>query len=569
MGVTPASRLGCRSSLEVAVSRIHQFLAVLALLALSLAVWSAPVEGDANPRNRTFNVRDYGAVLDGKADDAPAIMAAFAAMRVAGHPLGTLLIPGVARIASPLDLDGGYRNVTSEGQWSTGGGETLIIDVVGALRPDAGIGVAVKLHGARNVRADIRFDHGGKDGDIGLQVEDLDLCDLGVDGTDFAGILLYADASADRTKRIRSTKIHRVFASNCGQAIYWRGIEAFGSFEMVWDRNCTHGSVFKECADTGIQHYENFSPSTQTVGLLFEDCNMFQVGVLTFGDRAKEALIEIRGGDFGSIQRIRASGRPDRPVGDTSPDGLRLVNVKSVSIDNLQTFRCKAGLHAIGSTFKVKCHNSLTSDINPLVIEGSPQYPAPRMEVGAWYRYTLRESVRVLDNVTGGTLRLYGSIYDMNIDDVPGLYAIDCRSAGLVLDVAGLTQEYRANIAGSIFHPRPDNVRGVAQARLQNPLVHGQAGERPLAAGAVLRNASERTLCLWVTVRVRATADAAASAQALLGPDAGALTAVGMVARPAGGGEGVETLFLRVPPWWSYRVDVTSATVEKAAGYLE
>jgi len=460
--------------------QLRTFFSLLSLFALLLTspVCAAPPEP---PATRLFNVKDYGAVLDGKTDDARAIMTAFAAMKVNGHPSGTLLIPGVARIGSMLDLDGGYRNVTQEGQWSTGAGEELRILVVGALRPDPGIGVAVKLHGSRNTWTDIRFDKGGRADDIGLQVEDLDLADIGVTGTDFAGTLLFADATADRTKRIRSTKIRQVYASNCGQAIEWRGIEAFGSFEFVWDRNCVRGSHFKDCADTTIKYYENFSPATQSIGLHFEECNMFSVGVISLGDRAKEALLQITGGNFGSIQRLRASGRPDRPTDATSTVGLKLLNVKSVCIDNLQTFRCRIGLHALGSSFSVKCHYSMTSDINPLVVEGTPQSPAPRIDIGAFYRYTLRESVKVLDNVTGGVLHLHGTIYDMNIDNQPGLYAIDCRSKGLILDVAGLTQEHRNNLLGSIYHPTPSNIRGVAQAHLGNPLQHGQITNTPFA----------------------------------------------------------------------------------------
>ena len=486
------------------------FLLLLAAFASSAFAAEPPA-----PPSRIFNVADYGAKLDGKADDAPAIRAAFDAMKVNGHPFGALLVPGIARIASTIDLDGGYRNVTSEGQWSAGAGEDFRIQVTGALRPDPGIGVAVDLHGARNVWCDVRFDRGGRDGDIGLRVGDLDLSDIGVSATDFAGAVLYADASADNSRRIRSTKVRSVFASNCGQAIYWRGIEAFGTFEMVWDRNSRHGSHFKECADVAIQHFENFSPESQAAGLHFEECNMFSVGVLSLGDRPSEALVRITGGDFGSIQRIRTTGRPDRP-NEQSTVGLKLVNVKSLNIDNLQTARCRIGLHAIGSTFTIKAHHSLTGDINPLVIEGSEQFPSPRIDIGAQYRYHMRESVKIADSVKGGSLRLHGAIWLMNIADTRGeLFAIDCRSPQMILDVSGLTQENRNGLLGSIFHPNPANIRGVARASLGNPLVHGDIFESAVTPGMAIRNESDRTLNLWQPVRYEPKNGAAGSCQLL------------------------------------------------------
>ncbi len=462
-------------------------LTLLALLLLAL-----PLLADTA---RIFNVKDYGAVLDGKADDAPAIRAAFTAMLVNGHPWGTLLIPGLARVGSTLDFDGGYRNVTQEEQWAKGTGETCRIVVTGALRPDAGIGTAVKLHGLRGVWTDLRFDKGGKADDVALRVEDLDLADIGVSATDFAGTVLYADASADRTKRIRTSKIRQVYASSCGRAIFWRGIEAFGTFEFVWDRNCVNGSLFQDCADTTIKYYENYSPATQQIGLHFQDCNMFSVGVISLGDRPSQALLQITGGDFGSIQRVRVSGRPDRPVADGNPVGLRLLNVKSVSIDNLQSFRCRIGLDVVGSNVVVKTHNSLTGDGTPLVVEGTPQNPKPRVDIGAWYRYHPRESVRVLDTVTGGTLHLHGILYDMNTDGKLPLYAIDCRSKALLLDVTGLTQEHGNMLTGSIFHPDPTKIRGVAQARLGNPLTHGAVTTEALPSARWCRTRANRRWC--------------------------------------------------------------------------
>src|SRR5664279_4778037 len=60
---------------------------------------------------KTFNPREYGAVMDGTTDDSAAVAACFTAMKVAGKATGTMLIDGTCYIASGLVFDGGYSNV--------------------------------------------------------------------------------------------------------------------------------------------------------------------------------------------------------------------------------------------------------------------------------------------------------------------------------------------------------------------------------------------------------------------------------------------------------------------------
>ena len=211
----------------------------------------------------------------------------------------------------------------------------------------------------------------------------------------------------------------------------------------------------------------------------------------------------------------------------------------------------------------------MTGDVNPLVVEGTPQFPNPRVDIGVLYRYHHRESVKVLESVKGGTVHLHGDIYEMNTDGVDGLYAIDSRSAGVVLDVAGLTQEPRALLRGAIYHPKPENIRGVAQARLGNPLLHGAINEAQLPPGIPRQNAGDRALELWVTVHYTATPTAAAGAQLLLGRTADGLLATVFGDRPANTPAQRETLHLQVPPWWYYQLELSNATVEKVVQVQE
>ena len=62
----------------------------------------------------------------------------------------------------------------------------------------------------------------------------------------------------------------------------------------------------------------------------------------------------------------------------------------------------------------------------------------------------MHESVKILDLVKGGRLNLAGAIYDMNIQRAPNIYAIDCYSEGMILDVSRLVQEAHKTIIGAI-----------------------------------------------------------------------------------------------------------------------
>jgi len=154
----------------------------------------------------------------------------------------------------------------------------------------------------------------------------------------------------------------------------------------------------------------------------------------------------------------------------------------------------------------------------------------------------------------------------MNTSETPDLSAIDCRSEKLLLDVAGLTIEARATITKSISHPNPANVVGVSQARLAIPLVHGQITERQIALGAAIQNTSDRPLTLHIPVEFQPAKDAHSSCEILLGPTSEKLITVVSARRPA---PQTDTLTVRIPPWWWYRIEVKNASPGKAAAYFD
>lgn len=520
---------------------------------------------DRCERRRSFDIREYGAVLDGTTPCDQALADAFEAMKADGtHANGRLLIPGLCRLEEPAVFDGGWSEVATEANWDAGDGGRFTLDMCdGAFVCDAGLVDAVTVKGFYDPIIDVRFQGGGEDTDTGLYIENLIGATLDIHATAFAGTVLRADKSTS-AKRIVNCLFRNVVANGgCGRLMSLTDVEAFGTFLNVFDQGSVEGSLFDGCADVGILQWGSFTTATQDVGLHFLSCNSFQVGVITMGDRPTEALVKIEGGDFGRINQIRASGRPD--VGtDPQITGLMLEDVGSVDIDTVQTFRCDKGVHIIGGSaagIRIKRHFSLTADRNPLYVEGSDTQTEPDITIGVHYRSHRGASVVVEDTITGGRLRISGRTRDMWLDGPSTHYAIECSSSGMVIDPADFWQITRSALAGSISHPDPTKIVNVGAARLEQGVVHGAtAAALSVTAGVAQQNASGRTLFVTVTADFN-TSGGASFLTGVIGPTSGTLASVVRETKPTTTGNEQRSIVLIVPPWWWFRADLVNATI--------
>lgn len=412
---------------------------------------------------RIFNVKSYGAVLDGSTDDSTAVAAAYTAMLVSGHPRGVLLIPGPCKINTGLvfDLGFGLIDVWSSANFGSDDGSRFWLLCTGPIIPAAGIGTAVTVKNGFGAKIDIMINGGGNSTDVGLHLENLLHADWGIEAQNFAGIALHADATSSTRKRIRESQCRYVRVNSCGQAIFWKNIDAFGSFETVWDSNCVNGSYFGLCADIDIDYYTNFSPATQIYGVHFDGCNNCSIRQMELGDRATGALLRIssdsQGSDFGYIGGIRISSN------GTPGAGVVLDEVKSITIDRLQTASLAKGLNIVGggqNGIRVLHHTSLTGDTNPLYIEPHTNN-APIIDVGCHYRFNAGAAVVIASGITGGLLRLRGYFAAPNGTKA---LAIDSSSSGIELDVSELKEvsgyTSATNHAGSIRRLRKARLGG-------------------------------------------------------------------------------------------------------------
>ena len=397
-----------------------------------------PLES-ASAETDVVDVRTFGAELNGINDDSKAFMAAYNSMLVNGHPMGTLLVPvGTAYLGSGLTFNLGYPDPGDN--YGGGAGEHFAFVTHGVLKPAAGIGTAVLVENGYSPVIDIKFFGGGSAPDVALALQGLVGASVAVEGRNFGGTLLQADATGDTTKHVRAVNYMSVCAINCGRAINFKYIEAFGQIENVVDFNCVNGSYFGYCEDIGIGHYENYSPATQSVGLFFEQCNGLHLDCVSLGSSATEALMKITGGDFGYIHELRAGGWQGSIPGGC----LKLMDVKSLDIGFLETFTSPVGLHVMGcGKIAIGTHRSLTGDYNAVLIEAGSVFTTAVVHISkAMYYYTSYEAVKVAGSVTGGRLVIGGEIELEQVMNPAEGYTILSASPGFYIYAEGLQKVY-------------------------------------------------------------------------------------------------------------------------------
>jgi hypothetical protein len=133
--------------METAATR-RMFLRSLAASTVLGAALPADVQAQTSARTDTFNVRDFGAVGDGKADDTPAFQKAIAAAAQFTSGRVVVVPAGRYRITSPLSLDSTLLLGLAAGGWPADSVPmpTLLVDVP-APQPCIIANVGTSVHG--------------------------------------------------------------------------------------------------------------------------------------------------------------------------------------------------------------------------------------------------------------------------------------------------------------------------------------------------------------------------------------------------------------------------------------
>lgn len=292
--------------------------------------------------------------------------------------------------------------------------------------------------------------------DIALHLENLVNADVSLWASKFAGLVLHLDTNNSTTKYVTQSTFRKVYTLSCGQAISLKNTQGgLGAFLDVWDDNNVHGSVFDTLADTTFLHYENYSPATQTVGVLFNNASNIYISEISLGDRPSEALLKIVGPgfDFGHIDKLRVGGQPGITAGNGVTDGVKIVEVSSLDVNEIASLRLANGVRIMGggaNGISIKRHFSQTADTTCLRIEPGPSTSAPIVDVGVHHRFCVNPVI--LGALTGGTVKVHGHFTgDIFQGGAAGHYSVASSSTG-VLDISGLTQDARTSLAGVTNH---------------------------------------------------------------------------------------------------------------------
>ena len=402
-----------------------------------------------------------------------------------GTPRFTLVTDGALVAASGIGAAitlSGFYNVTADLKFQGGGGSRSVSDLgINATSASvasatgftsADVGRYIRVEGAGDLGhapyiARITVQAGGTattDGtaatsvvnaqayiqDIALHVVNCSNPDIGVEGVGFAGVLLHMDSLGSSANDVTQAQFRYVRARSCGQAISMKNMSnGFGGFTEVWDTNCVQGSIFERGSDCVFVHYENYSPSTQTVGVLFNNCNQISGQTFNLGNAATEAVMKVVAGDVGHFDRLYITSS------SAARDGLELVEVKSIDINSVNTDHCTAGVHILGGGqdgIVIRNHFSLTSDTNPLVIAVGPSTSAPQIDMGVFYEFCTGYPV-TMGALTGGTVKLHGQFKNDVYSGVGGADVLISSTSAGVLDYSGLTNDKTYLVSQLTNHP--------------------------------------------------------------------------------------------------------------------
>lgn len=390
-------------------------------------------------------------------DDTAAIKAAFASL--GQPPQGRLAFPGgLYRISSTIEFDLGHPDNVSTYEQDNPNTGWFELDMAGRIYANPGIGRALYIHSGFYPLIRAKFDEGGKWGDFGLELNDLVGAQVEVYAKDFAGTALHVNGDGlYANTRVSISGIHKLYTTNCGQALLFEQTSGFGLIGDVWDGASAHGSVIRESNDVSIVHWENLFHQTpgaagaEIYSLQFVNCAAVHLGTIAVGDSANALTLiqNCMGFSIDKYYSVSAVAYPDG--GDII--GLEIVD-SVVTIANLFTQNSGNGVSVRGSNVILGNHEAQGNNRN-LRLGPSANSTEVRVNVNARYgdnQGSAVEDVLIEPGLTGGYLQIGGGTRNTNASGAAGVYAIDCRSAACAVYTSAFVQE-KSNVAGGIGHP--------------------------------------------------------------------------------------------------------------------
>lgn len=438
-------------------------------------------------------------------------------------------------------------------------------------------------------------------------------------GKNYAGVLIGMDATGSNPnsageanpRHIRTAAFQSIIGIGCGATLHAKSIEAFGTWGDIFSGS-VYGDYLGNCADMAWNKYEGGVGIYGYTGgipyssdgiyradnyLWLDTVNNCQFGAISVGDRANGPNVRISGGNVGTIHKLRSTGASAsfKPV-----KGVELLDVNSITIDNLHTAWSPIGLHIVGggqnnaiaapyNGIWVKSHQSLTTDDVPLRISPSDTQSASNVDIKARYRSCTNQAVIIDAGMTGGRLTLDGTISQFNTGNT-AIYGGDCGSDNFVVELASTFRQERrgASTAGGWNHTKPANLKLKRGAFVGDKTLHGWmwtawgpqitdgfvTNHSALVSTVAQQNDSPYTLNVRIAVRFQPISGTNADFGLYLARQAsefnsGSSTAVYVKYDSTGANDEIHEVSLSIPPWHWISANMTATTVNRMLWSIE
>jgi hypothetical protein len=382
-----------------------------------------------------------------------------------------------ARVRRAHPHRGGDTNASSNSlsQLAAAHPQRFAIICDGAIKADAGIGTAITVKKFINPRLELRFAGGGNTTDVALLLQNIYGLDLDLYAQAFAGLVCKADGTTAANNLV-SGRVRSLRAENCGQAINWKSINAFGGFDFLESiNNQVAGDIFQLCADINCGFANVYYGTAITNGMTFDGCSNFNDWTIEAGDRATNAIIRVcadSGGTNIGRMVIRCSqyalAAPAAAVelDEVSSGDFEIITYGQggVSGTNWSNIGVRVRGGFVNDVGRIR-HHSQTRDGQPMKVEAHTT-STPNLRVEADYRFAKLGGVLIDSGLTGGKVVVQGRMAQLNQSATAATYGVDGQAAAAIVDVSGLEIPALGSLTGAVNHVNKNKLRKTRHAQL-------------------------------------------------------------------------------------------------------
>ena len=244
----------------------------------------------------------------------------------------------------------------------------------GVITSSNNIDDLITIVNLENGSIDLTFGRGGNRLSNALVVTNIRNTNIKVKGNFFDGTLFYNKANYANNTYSYGNYVEYIQANRCGRAVK-HGVDinnhytdAFGKYASIWDYLCLEPSIFENCYDITIGHYENlFQDAEQNKNSLeFKNCGSININVLAIGGKCKNLCTISNAININITDLFMVC----QDIENKITNGLLIENCKDINIQKANVGKANKGIEIIdtpnftlNNMYPISCNN-------PLIVNG-------------------------------------------------------------------------------------------------------------------------------------------------------------------------------------------------------